>query len=210
MTRGPSPLSDNMLPKLDEIYRRRWETLLAVDELVLNVYEALNAQNLLNNTYIIFTSDNGYHIGNKFIFNADIHINYMFIYKSCILHYIGQFSMPIDKRQPYETDIRVPLLMWGPGIAPSKIFAPVSSVDLFATILEIGGIEHPSNGMSLLKKTLPQDRTLLIEYRGEKSGNVPSGCPSDSDPNVAVSVMYRKPVYNMHYMSSILLRPIIF
>ncbi|XP_076227289.1 N-acetylglucosamine-6-sulfatase isoform X2 [Nomia melanderi] len=129
------PLPNDVLPKLDEVYRHRWETLLAVDELVTNVYETLKLQGLLNNTYIIFTSDNGYHI--------------------------GQFSMPIDKRQPYETDIRVPLLIRGPGITPSKISAPVSSVDLFATILE-------------------------IEYRGEKSKGIPSsGCPTDSDPNVS-------------------------
>ncbi|XP_050576983.1 N-acetylglucosamine-6-sulfatase-like [Bombus affinis] len=159
--RGPSPLPDNLLPKLDEIYRRRWETLLAVDELVENVYEALKMGNLLNNTYIIFTSDNGYHI--------------------------GQFSMPIDKRQPYETDIKVPLLIRGPGITPSKIVAPVSSVDLFATILGIAGIQRPSDGMSFLKKILPKDRTLLIEYRGEKSKGIPSsGCPSDYDPNLTL------------------------
>ncbi|XP_053976452.1 N-acetylglucosamine-6-sulfatase-like [Hylaeus volcanicus] len=159
--RGPSPLPAHVLPELDEIYRRRWETLLAVDELVTNVYETLKTRDLLNNTYIIFTSDNGYHI--------------------------GQFSMPMDKRQPYESDIRVPLLIKGPGIVSSKVSAPVSSVDLFATILEIAGVERPSDGTSLLKKTLPKDRTLLIEYRGEKSNGVPSsGCPSDSDPNLAM------------------------
>ncbi|XP_029049043.2 N-acetylglucosamine-6-sulfatase-like [Osmia bicornis bicornis] len=157
---GPSPLPDKLLPKLDDIYRRRWETLLAVDELITNIYQTLKSQNLLNNTYMIFTSDNGYHI--------------------------GQFSMPIDKRQPYETDIRVPLLIQGPGITPSKISAPVSTVDLFATILEIAGIQLPSDGASLLKKTLPEDRTLLVEYRGERSDDPPSGCPSDSDPNVAL------------------------
>ncbi|XP_015436726.1 PREDICTED: N-acetylglucosamine-6-sulfatase-like, partial [Dufourea novaeangliae] len=158
--RGPSPLPNNVLPQLDDIYRRRWETLVAVDELVLNVYQFLKSQNLLNNTNIIFTSDNGYHI--------------------------GQFSMPIDKRQPYESDIRVPLLIRGPGIVPSKVSAPVSSVDLFATILQIAGIEHPSDGSSLLKKILPQDRTLLIEYRGEKSKAIPSsGCPSDNDVNLS-------------------------
>lgn len=64
MRKGPSPLPDNLLSKLDEIYRRRWETLLAVDELVTNVYQTLMTQNLLNHTNIIFTSDNGYHIGN--------------------------------------------------------------------------------------------------------------------------------------------------
>ncbi|KAK2582866.1 hypothetical protein KPH14_008944 [Odynerus spinipes] len=157
--RGPSPLPENVLPKLDNIYRRRWETLLAVDELVTNVYNILEQKNLLNNTYIIFTSDNGYHI--------------------------GQFSMPIDKRQPYETDIRIPLLISGPGIPHSEVIEPVSTVDLFASILDIAGLEQPSDGKSFLRKNLANDRTVLIEYRGEKSRHkTKTGCPSDNDSNL--------------------------
>lgn len=108
--------------------------------------------------------------------------------------------MPIDKRQPYETDIRVPLLIRGPGVMPSKIAAPVSSVDLFDTILGIAGIKRPSDGTSFLKKILPKDRTLLIEYRGEKSRNIPSsGCPSDYDLNLTVCI-----IYILSYLLSIL------
>ncbi|XP_036145145.1 N-acetylglucosamine-6-sulfatase isoform X6 [Monomorium pharaonis] len=160
---GPTPLPDDILPKLDEIYRRRWEALLAVDELVKNVHNLLEERNLLKDTYFIYTSDNGYHI--------------------------GQFSMPMDKRQPYETDIRVPLLISGPGIEPSTIAAPVSSVDIFATLLNIADVKYPSDGTTLFdtNHNLPQDRTVLIEYRGERS-NKPSssGCPSDGDLNVTL------------------------
>ncbi|XP_014228915.1 N-acetylglucosamine-6-sulfatase-like [Trichogramma pretiosum] len=157
---GPSPLPSNVVKKLDEIYRRRWETLVAVDELVEAVYSQLSSQGLLNETYIIFTSDNGYHI--------------------------GQFSQPYDKRQPYETDIRVPLLIRGPGIdRATRVNSTVSSVDLFATILDIAGIEVPSDGMSLLNYTV-QDRTVLVEYKGEKSESKQStGCPSDNDINLS-------------------------
>ncbi|XP_014484648.1 PREDICTED: N-acetylglucosamine-6-sulfatase-like isoform X2 [Dinoponera quadriceps] len=160
---GPAPLPESVLSKLDEIYRRRWETLLAVDELVKTVYTSLKKRNLLHETYFVYTSDNGYHI--------------------------GQFSMPMDKRQPYETDIRVPLLISGPGIVPATISAPVSSVDIFATLLDIAGVEYPSDGITLFKKhdNLPEDRTLLIEYRGERSKQRPSsGCPSDNDLNVTL------------------------
>ena len=66
---GPIPLPDNVLPKLDDVYRRRWETLLAVDEMVANVHQSLKLNNLLNDTYIIFTSDNGYHIGKELCIN---------------------------------------------------------------------------------------------------------------------------------------------
>lgn len=106
---------------------------------------------------------------------------------------IGQFSMPMDKRQPYETDIRVPLLISGPGIEPSTISAPVSSVDIFATLLNVAGMRYPSDGTALFNANhnLAQDRTVLIEYRGERS-NKPSssGCPSDSDLNVTASFEY--------------------
>lgn len=60
---GPAPLPDHILPKLDDIYRNRWEALLAVDDLVTSVHSVLEQRNLLNDTYLIFTSDNGYHIG---------------------------------------------------------------------------------------------------------------------------------------------------
>ncbi|XP_063982878.1 N-acetylglucosamine-6-sulfatase-like isoform X2 [Diachasmimorpha longicaudata] len=160
---GPSPLPNNVLPTLDDIYRRRWETLLAVDELVVGVYTALRNTRLLNDTYVIFTSDNGYHI--------------------------GQFSMPMDKRQPYETDIRVPLLIRGPGITPgSRVKAPVTSVDLFSTILEMGGTEAISDGTSMLNKNISEDRSVLIEYRGEHSIGTPnSGCPTDDDVHLSDS-----------------------
>lgn len=58
-------MPESILPKLDKVYRKRWETLLAVDEMIASVYNALESKNLLNSTYIIFTSDNGYHVGKK-------------------------------------------------------------------------------------------------------------------------------------------------
>lgn len=101
--------------------------------------------------------------------------------------------MPMDKRQPYETDIRVPLLISGPGIEPSTISAPVSSVDIFATLLNIAGVKYPSDGTTLFNanRNLSPDRTVLIEYRGEKSSKPSSsGCPSDSDLNVTASFKF--------------------
>ncbi|KAL0120010.1 hypothetical protein PUN28_007995 [Cardiocondyla obscurior] len=160
---GPTPLPDDIIPKIDEIYRKRWEALLAVDDLVKNVHDLLKERHLLDDTFFIYTSDNGYHI--------------------------GQFSMPMDKRQPYETDIRVPLLISGPGIELSTISTPVSSVDIFITILSIASVDYASDGMTLFDtyRNFTQDRTVLIEYRGERSHKLTSsGCPSDNDINVAL------------------------
>ena len=41
----------------------RWRTLLSVDDLVEQVIEVLDKRQLLENTFIIYTSDNGYHLG---------------------------------------------------------------------------------------------------------------------------------------------------
>lgn len=65
---GPSPLPKSTLTLLDDTYRRRWETLAAVDEMVEKVHKALTDNKLLSKTYVIFTSDNGYHIGDKYVY----------------------------------------------------------------------------------------------------------------------------------------------
>ena len=72
----------------NEAFRGRWETLMSVDDLVSDIYDALKSSKKLDNSYIIFTSDHGYHT--------------------------GQFSLPYDKRQMYDFDLRIPLLVRGP------------------------------------------------------------------------------------------------
>ena len=49
--------------------------------MIEKVVQALSSYDLLDNTYILLTSDHGYHL--------------------------GQFGMPLDKRLPYEFDIKV-------------------------------------------------------------------------------------------------------
>ena len=48
---------------VDDCYRRRLRSMLAVDEMVASLVEALSAAGALDNTYIVFTSDNGYLLG---------------------------------------------------------------------------------------------------------------------------------------------------
>lgn len=110
----PSTLHNKTLENLDVIYRKRWQSLLAVDEMVANIVRSLKNTNRFNNTYIIFTSDNGYHI--------------------------GQFAQAFDKRQPYETDIRVPFVISGPNIPPKIVYEyPVALIDIFPSILTKAG-----------------------------------------------------------------------
>lgn len=64
----PSPLPNQTLEKLDEMYRSRWQTLLSVDDMVEAVVNRFELYNAIDNTYIIFTSDNGYHMGNSHVY----------------------------------------------------------------------------------------------------------------------------------------------
>lgn len=73
----------------------------------------------LDNTYIFFTSDNGYHTGTH-LFPVPHNHMVLLLSTSCPFLIPGQFSLPIDKRQLYEFDIRVPLLVRGPGIKPNQ------------------------------------------------------------------------------------------
>ncbi|XP_047537974.1 N-acetylglucosamine-6-sulfatase-like [Vanessa atalanta] len=159
----PAPLPAEMIPDLDKVYRSRWESLLAVDEMVADVVEALDSNSLLTNTYLIYTSDNGYHI--------------------------GQFSQVYDKRQPYETDIRVPLLIRGPKVQKNVTNdQPVLNIDLAPTIMELAGLLPPKSldGKPINFDALNKDfeRNMLVEYYGEgRDGTVDPSCPwkYDSD-----------------------------
>ncbi|XP_023339862.1 N-acetylglucosamine-6-sulfatase [Eurytemora carolleeae] len=117
----PQILSKSVRDSIDMVYRNRWRTLLSVDDLVSKTIHHLQDIGELANTYIIYTSDHGYHM--------------------------GEFGLTIDKRQPYEFDIRVPLLIRGPNIPMNTTSnTPALLIDLAPTILDMAGIK-PSDDM---------------------------------------------------------------
>uniref|UniRef100_A0A3Q0S2S6 N-acetylglucosamine-6-sulfatase n=1 Tax=Amphilophus citrinellus TaxID=61819 RepID=A0A3Q0S2S6_AMPCI len=154
----PNPMANSSITFLDNAYRKRWQTLLSVDDLVENLVKKLSSINELNNTYIFYTSDNGYHA--------------------------GQFSLPIDKRQLYEFDIRIPLMVRGPGIKPGQMLqAPVLNIDLAPTILDIAGVNLSVvnvDGQSFLAPSLRNGTVrpfFLVEYTGEGHPTKDPACP---------------------------------
>jgi N-acetylglucosamine-6-sulfatase len=92
-----SKLSSSQISSINTRHENRVESLQAVDDLVEGVVNKLSAtktpdgSNGLDNTYIFFTSDNGFH------------------------H--GEHRVPEQKWRPYEEDIHMPLLVRGPGVA---------------------------------------------------------------------------------------------
>ncbi|KAI8781287.1 N-acetylglucosamine-6-sulfatase isoform X1 [Biomphalaria glabrata] len=124
-----TPMPNDTIELIDDFFRNRWRTLLSVDDMVEGVVNKLKAIGELNNTYIFFTSDNGYHL--------------------------GQFSLPYDKRQFYDFDIQVPLMVRGPGVKTNSTCQElVMSVDLAPTFLNIGKIGQSTldnfDGMTFL------------------------------------------------------------
>ncbi|XP_056131932.1 N-acetylglucosamine-6-sulfatase [Lampris incognitus] len=156
-----TPMSNSSIQFLDDAFRKRWRTLLSVDDLVESVVKTLEVRGELDNTYVFFTSDNGYHT--------------------------GQFSLPLDKRQLYEFDIRVPLMVRGPNIKPNQTSQMlVANVDLGPTILDIAGYDFNKtqmDGMSFLgvmegKVNSSSWRTdILVEYEGEGRNVSDPSCP---------------------------------
>uniref|UniRef100_A0A2C9LAN5 Sulfatase N-terminal domain-containing protein n=1 Tax=Biomphalaria glabrata TaxID=6526 RepID=A0A2C9LAN5_BIOGL len=57
-----TPMPNDTVELIDDFFRNRWRTLLSVDDMAEGVVNKLKAIGELNNTYIFFTSDNGYHL----------------------------------------------------------------------------------------------------------------------------------------------------
>ncbi|KAI1351769.1 Arylsulphatase [Xylaria sp. FL0043] len=99
----------------DHFYRQRLRALQAVDELVDGLVARLKAYGILDNTYFVFSSDNGFHI--------------------------GQHRLQPGKTCGYEEDINVPLIVRGPGVAANHSTDVVTShTDLAPTFLRLLGI----------------------------------------------------------------------
>lgn len=104
-----------MIDYEDHYYRQRLRALQGVDELVEKLVSRLEESGEIDNTYIIYTSDNGFHI--------------------------GQHRMPPGKTTGFEEDIRVPFFIRGPGIPEGKTEDSVSThIDLVPTFFELAGL----------------------------------------------------------------------
>jgi N-acetylglucosamine-6-sulfatase len=113
-----SRLSPQEVADLDELYRRRERSLVALDESVELLMTRLAKSGVLGNTYVFFSSDNGFHL--------------------------GQHRLRPAKATAYEEDVLVPLVVVGPGVpARQRLHHLVSGIDLAPTIAELAGVRMP-------------------------------------------------------------------
>lgn len=157
-------ISDDKIRGLDELYRGRVRSMQAVDEMISQLVTVLEETGQLENTYIIFTSDNGFHM--------------------------GQHRLLSGKGTPYEADIRVPFIIRGPGIPADSVLSGYLSgnVDFAPTIAELAGVVPPAyvDGRSLVPlfgEQKPDEwraAYLLESYGGASSESEPEDDQSAS------------------------------
>ena len=141
----------------DDFHRNRIRSLQAVDELVDGLIARLEAQGVLDNTYIVYSSDNGFHI--------------------------GQHRLQPGKSCGYEEDTHVPMIIRGPGVAKGYTTDMVTThTDMAPTFLQILGI--PARGdidgkaFPITKEGIEADQTAVettrehvaVEYWGFAGG----------------------------------------
>ena len=106
--------------------RQRAESIAVLDAQVRRLVRTLRERGELDQTVFVFTSDNGY--------------------------FLGEHRFRNGKRKAYEPSIRVPLVIAGPGIPHGVRDDPAKTPDLTATILDLAGAKapRPADGQSLV------------------------------------------------------------
>ncbi len=160
---GLPRIDDAATRTIEQRYRCGLASLVAVDRGVGKIVGALRAAGELDDTVIVFTSDNGF--------------------------FFGEHRIPEQKTRPYEEALRVPLLIrvperyLGGGQAVAERSEPVSNVDLAPTILDLArarpcraaGQCRVLDGRSLAglirgDAAWPTDRAVLVEFdAGERA-----------------------------------------
>ncbi|GAA4305424.1 sulfatase [Compostibacter hankyongensis] len=134
--------------QFETFYRKYCETLLGIDESIGRVLQWLKDHHMDKNTLVVYMGDNGFQFGEHGL---------------------------IDKRDMYETSIRVPLLAWCPSlIRPgTKVKQMVENIDIAPTVLDLAGIAEPAQmqGKSFLPllegKQTAWRKEIFYEYYWE-------------------------------------------
>ncbi len=167
---GHRPLRTLQLAQIDQGFRKRAQSVEAIDELLASLQSVLKANGLLENTYIFFTSDNGYHL--------------------------GEHRLAGGKQTAFETDIRVPLIVTGPGVPRGRMIDRLASnIDLFPTFARLAGTSVPPSvdGRSLTPflgsgRVLKWRKAVLVEHHGP---DVTRGDPDFPGPYSGNPISYQ-------------------
>jgi len=147
--RHRSPLSKTQIEVMERLHRDRLRVMEGVDEMLKDVLSVLQDEGELSNTYVFFTSDNGFHFGE---------------------HRFRQ-----GKQTSYEEDIAVPMIVRGPGVAQGTTRQQIAlNQDLAPTFAEIAGAPTPNfvDGRSFLS-VLSENPPSTSQWRSTFLANSP-------------------------------------
>jgi N-acetylglucosamine-6-sulfatase len=172
--RGIRRFGPGLIAKIQTRYQHRLETLLSVDDAIERIVNELAARGQLGNTYLIFTSDQGF--------------------------MQGQHRLHQGKFVAYDPSTQVPLLVRGPGIpAGGQPRALVWNGDITSTILQAAGASPglPQDGRSLLPyaedPSKKSTRPILFE----------TGPPGTTfEPGVGTAASSRRPAHIGTYVKN--------
>jgi arylsulfatase A-like enzyme len=158
---GQDPLTAAEKTKIDTDFRKRAQSVQAVDRMIAQLRATLAGSGVADNTYLVFSSDNGFHL--------------------------GEYRLPQGKQTAFDTDIRVPLVVAGPDVPAGGSRAEiVQNIDLAPTFQRLAGgtVAADVNGRSLVPLLRGQPaanwRTAsLIEHHG------PNAAADDPDAQTA-------------------------
>lgn len=124
--KGIPALKPADIDAIDAAFRNRVRSDKAIDDMIGEIRALLVKLRLDQNTYVVFSSDNGYHM--------------------------GEYSLRPGKMTPLDTDIHVPLIIVGPGVAAGRTVNEIAeNVDLCPTFTDFAGAAAPemADGHSL-------------------------------------------------------------
>ncbi len=132
--------------QIQALFTRRVQSLQSVDRSVASLFRTLEELGELRRTYVFFTSDNGYLLGEHGV---------------------------VGKNVLHEQSVRVPLLVAGPRVRAQRSELPVTLVDLAPTFLEIAGAERPLDGVSVLPTLRGRDQRWRDTQLVQTGADVP-------------------------------------
>jgi arylsulfatase A-like enzyme len=169
------PLRPAQIGQIDRKFRRRAQAVQAVDRLIARIEAVLKARGVASNTYLVFSSDNGLHM--------------------------GEHRLLPGKLTAFDTDIRVPLIVTGPGVpAGRRLDEMTENIDLCPTFERIGGARVPArvDGHSLLgllhgQAVASWRSDVLVEHHGRVFANSDPDKPTQGAGNPPTYEALRMP-----------------
>jgi arylsulfatase A-like enzyme len=162
-------LSVQDIGEITKRFRLRLESLQAIDEMVERLINTLQEMGQLENTYVIYASDNGFHL--------------------------GKHRLKSGKDTAYEEDIRVPLFVRGPGVPKGeRVDAMVLNIDWAPTFAAMAEVKAPEfvDGRSMLplleNPQSPWRNSFMIQRLGLETDE-------RLDPATAIAIRTRRWTY---------------